>query len=149
MGQVGRVRPLDGEAVRHKRLVDQLAAMKDVREEPAETIATFNVELEADVSSFQAALREPSGRRPVALGCNVRMSDLGSVQADQPQTLPSSVEENVDGVAVRDSGNRNDGITSDVRGVGLRFSPAARRDQCGDGKDDGGSSLHAAQPMAG
>ena len=149
MGQVGMVRPLDGEAIRHERRVEQLTAMKDVCEEPPETIATLNVELEADASSFQALLCEPSGRRPVALGCNVGMRDLGSVQADQSQTLPPSVEENVDGVAVSDPCYRNDGNVSAIRGVLLCFSPAAGRAQSDDGEHDGGSSLHAAQRMAG
>jgi hypothetical protein len=149
MGQVRWVRPLDGEAFRHELLVEQLAAMKDVREESAETISTLNIELEADASSFQATLCEPSGGRPIALGCSVGMSDLGSVQSNQPQALPPSVEENVDGVTVRDRGYGNDGIGDDVGGVRLRFSSAARRAQSGDGKDDGGSPLHAAQPMAG
>lgn len=149
MGQVGRVRSLDGKAVRHERRVEELAAMKDVREETAETISTLNVELEADTSSFQASLCEPSGRRPVALGCNVGMGDLGSVQADQPQTLPPSVEENVDGVPVRDRGYRNEGIGSDAGGVRLRLSPAGRRAQSSEGEDEGGSFLHDVQPMAG
>lgn len=149
MSQVGRVRSLDGETVRHERRVEELAAMKDVRQETAETISTLNVELEADTSSFQASLCEPSGRRPVALGCNVGMGDLGSVQADQAQTLPPSIEENVDGVAVGDPCYRNDGNVSAIRGVRLCFFPAARHAQSGDDEHDGGSSLHAAQRMGG
>lgn len=149
MGQVRRVRSLDGEAFRHQRRVEQLAAMKDVREEPPETISTLNVELEADAASFQASLCEPSGRLSVALGCNVGMSSFGSVQADQPQTLPPSADEHVDGVPVRDRGYWNEGIGSDAGGVGLRLSPAGRRAQCSEGEDEGGKFLHDAQPMAG
>ena len=149
MGQVRRVGSLDGEAFRHQRLVEELAAMKDVREEPPKTISTLNVELEADAASFQASLCEPSGRLSVAPGCNVGMSDLGSVQADQPQTLPPSAQEYVDGVAVSDPCYRNEGIASDAGGVRLWFSPAGRRAQSSEGEDEGGSFLHDVQPMAG
>lgn len=149
MGEVRRVRPLDGEASGHERLIEQLAAMKDVREEPPKTISTLSVELDPDAASFQASLCELSGRSSVALGCNVGMSDLRSVQADQPHTLSPSVEEHVDSVAVRDRSYRSGGIVSAVGRVRLQLSLAGRPAQCDGGEDDCGSPLHAAQPMAG
>lgn len=148
MSEVRWIRSLDGEAFGHERLVEQLAAEKHVGEETVETIATFDIELDADAPTLQTSLCEQRGFLSEALGRLVRMIDLGSVQADQPEALRPPVEEDVDRVAVDHSSNRNAALRSLVSELGLLILPAAGGAQDDGGESNRGGSLHGGQPMA-
>jgi hypothetical protein len=148
MNEVRRIRSLDGEALRNEHFVEQRAALKHVRENAVESIATLEIVLDMDGPPLQSLLREQRGFLTETLCRLVRMLDLGSVHPDQPEAFGSFAEDHVDAVSVHDSGDQTYDRLRPLGGSGRLSLTTALGEQrdCGEGGDQG--SLHGGQRMA-